>query len=104
MPGRRSRCLDMRGARSGHRLIERDRGHRGARRAPDERAWFCGQGLDAAPLGHEYFELAPFRLCVALVEGYHLRVVLPDGADLVTVLDDHAVAGEDQPASSGDLR
>jgi hypothetical protein len=52
-------------------LIERDRGHRGARNAPDKWAGLCGQRLDAAPLGHEYFELAPLGLRVALVEGHH---------------------------------
>jgi hypothetical protein len=39
-----------------------------------------------------------------LVEGYYLRLDLPHGGDLVPVLDDHAVARDDQPASSGDLR
>jgi hypothetical protein len=56
-----SRTAGYRRDDSSRRLIECDRGHRGARHARDERAGLCGQRLDAAPLAHEYFELAPLE-------------------------------------------
>ena len=36
-----------------------------------------------------------FGLRVALVEGHHLGVVLPDGDDLAAVLGDHGITGND---------
>src|SRR6266568_7900285 len=54
-----------------------------------------------SPLRHEHFELAPLGLGIPLVEGHHLGVVVPDGGDLVPVLDDHAVARDDQPSPGG---
>jgi hypothetical protein len=46
----------------------------------------------------------PHLVCASAGSGPHLGVVLPDGGDLVAVLADHAVAGDDQPAPGGDLR
>jgi hypothetical protein len=78
-----------------------DRSHRTTGGAPNERARLGRERVDPTPLSHEDLELAPFGLRIALVEGDHFRAILADCGNLGTVLDDPAVASNDQPTSSG---